>query len=137
MRSAISGCAPVLTVLLTYVGGVQGAVNQTALAANLEHFWSYGRSPPVYPSPQMSGSGAWEASYEYALQLVAQMTNGEKNNLTYGYVTILDHLTNVDINLGIHRPPTAVLAIYLRWKDLDSLECVFKILATAFEAPTA
>ena len=85
----------------------------------------------------MSGSGGWEASYEYALQLVSQMTNDEKNNLTYGYVTTKDPLTSVDINLGIHRPPTAVLAIYRRWKDLDSLECVCKTLVTAFEAPTA
>jgi len=60
------------------------AANESAIAANLEHFWSYGRSPPVYPSPEMSGLGDWEAAYNYAKQLVSQMTNEEKNNITYG-----------------------------------------------------
>jgi hypothetical protein len=85
----------------------------------------------------MSGSGGWEASYEYARQLVAQMTNDEKNNLTYGYVTTQDPLTNVDIDLGMYRPPTGVLAIYQHWKDSGSLACVCKILEMAFEPPTA
>lgn len=63
------------------------AQNETALATNLEHFWSYGRSPPVYPTPQMSGSGGWEEAYLFARKLVSQMTNDEKNNITYGYAS--------------------------------------------------
>ena len=62
------------------------AQNDSAIAANLEHFWSYGRSPAVYPTPQMSGSSGWEAAHEFARNLVSQMTNDEKNNITYGYV---------------------------------------------------
>lgn len=55
-----------------------------AIAANLEHFWSYGRSPPVYPTPEMNGDGHWQEAYQKAKDLVGQMTNDEKNNLTYG-----------------------------------------------------
>jgi beta-glucosidase len=67
---------------LQYV--VVDAQSESAIAANLEHFWSYGRSPPVYPTPQMSGSGGWEQAYEFAKNLVSQMSNDEKNNITYG-----------------------------------------------------
>ena len=78
LESALSLCLAVLV-------GTVNAQNDTALAANLEHFWSYGRSPPVYPTPQMSGSGGWEEAYQFAKSLVSQMTNDEKNNITYGY----------------------------------------------------
>lgn len=60
------------------------AQNDTAVAANLEHYWSYGRSPAIYPTPQMSGSGGWAEAYDFAMNLVSQMTNDEKNNITYG-----------------------------------------------------
>ncbi|WPH00256.1 Hypothetical protein R9X50_00308000 [Acrodontium crateriforme] len=77
-----------LTVLsLTWLPHPATAQNDSAIAANLEHFWSYGRSPPVYPTPQGSGISGWEAAYEKAKALVAQMTNDEKNNITYGYVS--------------------------------------------------
>lgn len=56
-----------------------------ALAASQERLFSYGRSPRVAPSPQTSGDGKWEDAYRQARELVAQMTNDEKNNLTYGY----------------------------------------------------
>ena len=117
MRSSISVCASALILLSTYAGRAHGASNQTALAANLEHFWSYGRSPPVYPSPQMSGSGGWEESYAYARQLVSQMTNDEKNNLTYGCVTPRDHKTRIDTETDMHRPPMGALATYQLWRD--------------------
>lgn len=55
-----------------------------ALAASQERLFSYGRSPRVAPSPQTSGDGKWEDAYRQARELVAQMTNDEKNNLTYG-----------------------------------------------------
>jgi hypothetical protein len=89
MRCSFFGEASMLTVILGYVGVVQATTNQSeaALAANLEHFWSYGRSPPVYPSPQMSGTGGWAESYAFARQFVSQMTNAEKENLTYGYAS--------------------------------------------------
>ncbi|KAL2851068.1 glycosyl hydrolase family 3 N terminal domain-containing protein [Aspergillus pseudoustus] len=51
----------------------------------LENFWSYGRSDPVYPSPQMQGWDEWAPAYHKAKSLVQRMTNEEKNNLTYGY----------------------------------------------------
>ncbi|KAI9376027.1 glycosyl hydrolase family 3 N terminal domain-containing protein [Aspergillus egyptiacus] len=61
------------------------ASDDAAVAANLERFWSYGRSEPVYPSPaQMKGLGAWEDAYTKAKALVARMTDEEKNNITYG-----------------------------------------------------
>lgn len=64
--------------------GFVSAQNDTAIAANLERYWSYGRSPAVYPTPQMSGTGGWAEAYEFAKNLVNQMTNDEKNNITYG-----------------------------------------------------
>ncbi|PLB47486.1 beta-glucosidase-related glycosidase [Aspergillus steynii IBT 23096] len=44
----------------------------------------YGHSPPVYPSPEGTGTGAWAAAYEKAKKLVAQLTAEEKVNLTAG-----------------------------------------------------
>jgi beta-glucosidase len=62
------------------------STNLTSLAAHLERFWSYGRSPPVYPTPEGSGAGGWGDAYARARDLVSQMTNDEKNNITYGSV---------------------------------------------------
>lgn len=61
---------------------------QQALAEHLELYWSYGRSPEVLPSPEASGVSGWEESFNYARDLVAQMTNDEKNNITYGFVDL-------------------------------------------------
>ncbi|CDK28769.1 unnamed protein product [Kuraishia capsulata CBS 1993] len=55
------------------------------VAANLELFWSYNRSDPVYPSPKISGLGDWEFAYLKAVEIVSQLTNEEKVNLTVGY----------------------------------------------------
>ncbi|KAK1760524.1 glycoside hydrolase superfamily [Echria macrotheca] len=46
------------------------------------HF--YGQSPPVYPSPNMPGSGTWADSLSKARALVANMTLAEKVKLTAG-----------------------------------------------------
>jgi len=77
-----------LLSLATFTGSAaaqNATVNQTdAIAANLEHYWSYGRSPAVYPTPQGSGAGDWADAYARAKALVAQMTNAEKENMTYG-----------------------------------------------------
>ncbi|KAK0658385.1 Beta-glucosidase cel3A [Lasiodiplodia hormozganensis] len=52
-----------------------------------ELFWSYNRSPPVYPSPEATGTGDWASAYAQAAELVGQMTNEEKQNLTFGFST--------------------------------------------------
>ncbi|KAE8395447.1 glycoside hydrolase superfamily [Aspergillus alliaceus] len=52
---------------------------------NLERYWSCHRSPPVYPSSIGNGTGDWNIAYEQARTLVAQMTNDEKNNITYSF----------------------------------------------------
>ncbi|KAL4898073.1 putative beta-glucosidase M [Aspergillus ambiguus] len=44
----------------------------------------YGESPPVYPSPEGTGSGSWAAAYKKAKAFVAQLTPEEKVNLTAG-----------------------------------------------------
>jgi len=65
---------------------VDTAVAQTAAELNaLALFWDYGRSPPVYPTPQGNGTGDWAAAYAQAKTVVAQMTNAEKQNVTIGY----------------------------------------------------
>lgn len=73
-----------LAVGLALIEFTSGQALTTAELANLEHYWSYGRSAPVYPTPQTSGLGEWSTAYAKAKQLVAQMTNYEKNNITYG-----------------------------------------------------
>lgn len=74
--SAAAQSAPVTTIVPTE--------DEIALAASEELQFAYGRSPPVFPSPQTSGDGEWEDAYRQARELVDQMTNYEKNNLTYG-----------------------------------------------------
>ena len=69
---------------------------QIAIAANLEHFWSYGRSPPVYPTPQGSGVEGWAFAYTRAQALVQQMTAEEKQNLTFG--SVLPSATHVTLH---------------------------------------
>jgi len=64
------------------------SAEDVALAASQEQLFSYGRSPRVAPSPQTSGDGKWQDAYRQARELVDQMTNEEKNNLTYGYVAL-------------------------------------------------
>lgn len=56
----------------------------TTLILFPERYYSYGRSPPVYPSPQGQGSGDWSQAYSQARALVAQMTVQEKANITLG-----------------------------------------------------
>ncbi|KAK3365825.1 beta-glucosidase [Lasiosphaeria ovina] len=46
------------------------------------HF--YGQSPPVYPSPNMTGAGPWADAFSKARALVANMTLSEKISLTGG-----------------------------------------------------
>ncbi|THZ67606.1 putative glycosyl hydrolase [Aureobasidium pullulans] len=70
------------------VAELTAAQNLTAAElANLEHYWSYGRSAPVYPTPQSAGKGSWERAHARAQALVAAMTNDEKNNITYGHAS--------------------------------------------------
>lgn len=80
MRVSATTAAAIVAIL------VDSASAQTAAELNaLALFWDYERSPPVYPSPQGSGSGDWAAAYAEAEALVAQMTNLEKQNITIGY----------------------------------------------------
>lgn len=58
-------------------------VEGQAIITDDTHF--FGQSPPIYPSPETSGRGSWEAAYKKAKSLVAQMTIEEKVNLTTGY----------------------------------------------------
>ncbi|GAP88290.1 putative beta-glucosidase M [Rosellinia necatrix] len=44
----------------------------------------YGESPPVYPSPQGTGTGGWSSAYAQAKTLVAQLSLAEKVSLTGG-----------------------------------------------------
>ncbi|KAF7880171.1 uncharacterized protein EAF01_012066 [Botrytis porri] len=46
--------------------------------------YSYGQSPPVYPSPEMPRNGSWASAYSKTVGLVSQMTMAERANLTVG-----------------------------------------------------
>ncbi|WPH04783.1 glycoside hydrolase family 3 protein [Acrodontium crateriforme] len=84
-----------LNLILGTSSGLQAIVNEVLNAIvgtveglfNPELHYSYGRSPPVYPSPQGEGLGPWAQPYEHARALVAQMTNEEKNIILYGSST--------------------------------------------------
>ncbi|KAI6082260.1 glycoside hydrolase family 3 protein [Hypoxylon rubiginosum] len=70
----------VLTGLAAWGSGV-GTAAQSVITEDVEF---YGQSPPVYPSPNATGTGDWAESYSKAQALVAQMTLEEKVNLTGG-----------------------------------------------------
>ncbi|KAK6082832.1 cel3e secreted beta-glucosidase [Seiridium cupressi] len=56
--------------------GTEGAVTDDT--------YFYGQSAPVYPSPPITGTGAWSDSYSKASALVQNMTTEEKISLTTG-----------------------------------------------------
>lgn len=50
---------------------------------NVNHT-QYGTSPPVYPSPQISGAGGWDAALEKAQAFLAQLSTEEKAQIVTG-----------------------------------------------------
>lgn len=64
-------------------GGANGGSGSTdGVITDDLHF--YGQSEPVYPSPSMTGTGAWADAYNKASTLVQSMTTEEKVSLTTG-----------------------------------------------------
>lgn len=57
----------------------------TAVVAqfNISHT-EYGTSPAVYPSPQISGLGGWNAALEKAQAFLAELTLPEKAQMVTG-----------------------------------------------------
>ncbi|KAI7459285.1 putative beta-glucosidase [Hortaea werneckii] len=49
-----------------------------------EQYWSYGRSPPVYPTPVGGNDPAWQEAYAQASALVAELDNIQLASLTLG-----------------------------------------------------
>lgn len=66
---------------------------------NLEHYFVYGRSPPVYPTPQGTGEGGWANAYTKARAIVAQMTNEEKESIAIGYASDANGCSGVSGNV--------------------------------------
>ena len=81
LQAALAASGP---LVLAQDAPPEPSAEEQALADHLELYWSYGRSPPVYPTPEMNGAGGWAESLEYAREFVSQMSNDEKNNITYG-----------------------------------------------------
>ncbi|KIW01897.1 uncharacterized protein PV09_06740 [Verruconis gallopava] len=54
---------------------------------NPELYWAYGRSPPVYPSPNATGQQGWQDAFSQARALVAQLTIEEKAGISLGSST--------------------------------------------------
>lgn len=63
---------------------INPATSQNAKVVQSDTFF-YGQSPPVYPSPQMSGTGGWDEALSKAQAMVSQMSLEEKVNITGGY----------------------------------------------------
>ncbi|KAI1091002.1 glycoside hydrolase family 3 protein [Rostrohypoxylon terebratum] len=59
-----------------------GGAGSTGLVTDDTYF--YGQSEPVYPSPQMTGTGAWANAYTKASNFVKQLTTEEKVSLASG-----------------------------------------------------
>ncbi|KAL5113430.1 hypothetical protein ACEQ8H_008698 [Pleosporales sp. CAS-2024a] len=64
---------------LLLLGGSTAAVAQF----NIEHT-QYGTSPPVYPSPNITGSGGWDAALQKARAFVSNLTLEEKAKMVTG-----------------------------------------------------
>lgn len=64
----------------------------TAVVAqfNINHT-QYGTSPPVYPSPQISGAGGWDAALEKAQTFLAELTTEERAQLVTGTRRLHSH----------------------------------------------
>ncbi|KAI2467051.1 glycoside hydrolase family 3 protein [Annulohypoxylon bovei var. microspora] len=63
-------------------GGATGEAGSSDLVTDDTYF--YGQSEPVYPSPAMTGVGAWADAYTKALDFVKQLTTEEKVSLASG-----------------------------------------------------
>ncbi|KXT17885.1 hypothetical protein AC579_5921 [Pseudocercospora musae] len=86
--------ANLLPLVAQYLAGEANKTQQAIIAAlsqpgidpgkltDPEHYYSYGQSPPVYPSPEGTGDGLWANAYAQAKAMVAAMSNEEKNNIT-------------------------------------------------------
>ncbi|ONH68996.1 putative beta-glucosidase M [Cyberlindnera fabianii] len=89
-------CLAILTaVAVADQGSNTTDATAAAEAAQRELEWSYGRSEPFYPTPQSNGVGDWADAYNKAKALVSQMTNDEKNNMTYGFATTANGCSGV------------------------------------------
>ena len=60
-----------------------GYAAAVAAQFNIKHT-EYGTSPPVYPSPQISGVGGWDAALEKAQAFLSQLTTEEKAQMVTG-----------------------------------------------------
>ncbi|KAI1816320.1 glycoside hydrolase family 3 protein [Poronia punctata] len=65
-------------------GGSEKGCCSTDSNVILNDTFFYGQSEPVYPSPPMTGTGAWASSYEKAKRFVNQLTLQEKVSLASG-----------------------------------------------------
>ncbi|KAL5362002.1 putative beta-glucosidase M [Aspergillus floccosus] len=68
--------------------GLLGGISVSSAAPSVQNITSdayfYGQSPPVYPSPEGTGTGSWAVAYQKARAFVSQLTPEEKVNLTAG-----------------------------------------------------
>ncbi|OTB00649.1 glycoside hydrolase family 3 protein [Hypoxylon sp. CI-4A] len=62
--------------------GAEGSTGNSELITDDVYF--YGDSEPVYPSPAMTGSGAWTDAYSKAVKFVNELTVEEKVSLASG-----------------------------------------------------
>ncbi|KAF1343753.1 hypothetical protein EJ07DRAFT_169400 [Lizonia empirigonia] len=60
-----------------------GFASAVAAQFNIRHT-QYGTSPPVYPSPQISGTGGWDAALGKAQAFLAELTTEEKAQIVTG-----------------------------------------------------
>ena len=72
--------------LLTWLGYATTSIAQF----NIVHT-QYDTSPPVYPSPNITGAGGWEEALDKARAFVAELMLEEKAGLVTGRLGTLAH----------------------------------------------
>ncbi|THC97329.1 hypothetical protein EYZ11_003163 [Aspergillus tanneri] len=73
-----------ITSLVSLVGVLSLGYTAATLQNITNDSYFYGDSPPVYPSPEGTGTGEWALAYEKAKKLVASLTPEERVKLTAG-----------------------------------------------------
>lgn len=79
----VKGAVAALAVLSLVHPVVSQNAGKDRVVQNDTYF--YGQSPPVYPTPEMSGVGGWDEALSKAQKMVSQMSLEEKVSLTGGY----------------------------------------------------
>lgn len=90
-----------------------GYVTVVLAQFNIKHT-QYDTSPPVYPSPQISGAGGWDAALEKAQAFLAELTLEEKARMVTGTTSSSHRIISLQISCPKPRRSTRLIADFRR-----------------------